>query len=232
MSLKTIYFSSALLLLGFLQIGCASKGFNRGSLQEMLRGDQPKYDDKEIKEAFNKKPNLKKPFRLGIYFKSSPKSTWRWTEQDKAIFDELTNELKNNGTLSTVFPIMDSLVNEDSLKGIRLVAAKHQADAVLIISGATEVDRYINSWGWTYILILPTLFVPGSEVDTLFMAQASLWDVRNEYLYLTAESEVTTKKTYVAAFGKSNKDLITQTKTGSLNKLKDELKKMIKGTKL
>jgi hypothetical protein len=56
--------------------------------------------------------------------------------------------------------------------------------------------------------------------------------VRNEYLYLTAEAEATTKDTYIAAFGKQDKDLLDQTKTESLTNLKGELKKMIKGTKL
>jgi hypothetical protein len=112
-----------------------------------------------------------------------------------------------------------------------LAAAKHHADALLVIGGAGQIDRYINGLGWTYALLLPTLFVPGSEADTLFITNASLWDVRNEYLYLSAETEATTKKTYIAAFGKQDKELLNDAKTKSLMNLKEELSKMIKGKK-
>lgn len=64
------------------------------------------------------------------------------------------------------------------------------------------------------------------------MSNAALWDVRNEYLYLTAEAEATTNKTYIAAFGLRDKDLIDDAKTLSLNQLKVELTKMIKGSNL
>lgn len=220
-----------------LQFGCASKGFNRGELKEQVGVIRPAFDDKEIKEAYNKKPNLPKPFKLGVYF-TTPKSAkgadkqWRWTEQDKALLEEIGKELKSEGLVSDVFPIVDTLVQSDELKSLRLVAAKHQADALLIVSGAGQIDRYINNWGWSYALLLPALFVPGSQADTLFVTSATMWDVRNEYLYLTAEAEATGKDTYIAAFGKQDKDLIDEAKTQSLGNLKQELKKMIKGTKL
>ncbi len=91
---------------------------------------------------------------------------------------------------SDVFFISNMIVdgNED-LKSLRMAAAKHQADALLVVTGAAQVDRYINGWGWSYALILPTFFVPGSQVDTLFLSSAALWDVKNEYLYLTNDAE-------------------------------------------
>lgn len=218
------------------QVGCASKGFNRGELKRQVGVIKPTFDEKEIKNAFNKKPNLPKPFKLGVYF-APPKSglgekQWRWSEQDKALLEEVGKELKAEGLVTDVFPILSSLVQDDDLKSLRLVAAKHQADALLIVTGAGQIDRYINGWGWSYILLLPTLFVRGSQADTLFMANATMWDVRNEYLYLTAEAEATAKETYVAAFGQQDKELIDQAKTQALGNLRQELKKMIKGTKL
>lgn len=224
-------------LLAVFQIGCSSKGFNRGDLKAQIGVIQPQYNDQEIKEAFQKKSNLPKPFKLGVYFKSPNRTKgmigdWRWTEQDKAIFEEVAKELKAEGIISDVFPIMGSLVSSEDMKSLRLVAAKHQADALLIIGGAGEIDRYINNWGWSYAFLLPTLFVPGSQADTLFMTHASLWDVRNEFLYLTAEAEATLKNTYVAAFGHQDKELINQAKLESLNNLKVEIKKMLQGKKL
>ncbi len=229
-----------LFLLQFIlfQLGCASsKGFNRGELKDQVGVIKPVFDDKEIKEAFNKKSNLPKPFKIGLYFTTpklakGAKQQWRWTEQDKALFADIGKELKSEGLVSDIFPIIDSLVQNDDLKSLRLIAAKHQADALVIVNGAGEIDRYINKWGWSYALLLPTLFVPGSQADTLFITNATMWDVKNEYLYLTAETEATAKNTYVAAFGKQDKELIDEAKTQALGNLKQELKKMLKGTKL
>lgn len=218
-------------------LGCASKGFNRGELREQVGVVKPEYNDKEIKDEFSKKSNLPRGFKLGVYFKSpssakNASNNWRWTEQDKSVLEDIAKDLKSEGIASDVFPILGSLVADEDIKSLRLAAAKHHADALLVIGGAGQIDRYINRWGWTYALILPTLFVPGSEADTLFITTASLWDVRNEYLYLSAEAESTVKNTYVAAFGKQDKELVNDAKTESLVHLKGELKKMLKGTKL
>jgi rhombotail lipoprotein len=233
--IKNLFRGTIVLIIGFLAFGCASKGFNRGALQEQVGVVKPAYDDKQIKDAYNKKPNLPKPFKVGVYF-MPPKENygqprWRWTEQDKAFFEDVGAELKTEGLVSEVFPIAGSLVTADDLKSLRLVAAKHQADALLIVGGAAQIDRYTNNWGWTYILLVPALFVPGSEADTLFLANASMWDVKNEFLYLTAEAEATTSETYVAAFGNKDKELVDEAKAQALAKLKIELKKMIKGNK-
>lgn len=225
-------------LFGFLVVtlGCASRGFNRGELKEQIGVINPQFDDKEIEAAFKKKPNLPKPFKLAVYFKSPKEGynipKWRWTNEDKAILEEVGKQLKSEGLISDVFPIVSSVVTNEDLKSLRLVAAKHQADALLIISGATQIDRYLNNWGFSYILLFPALFVPGSEADTLFIANATLWDVRNEYLYLTAETEATTSETYVAVWGGKEKDLVKEAKTKAMEQLKAEIKKMLKGTKI
>lgn len=225
-----------------LHTSCASRGFNRGDLKEQIAVTKPEFNNSEIKDAFNKKPNLPKAFKLAVYFKSpslSPNNShklssvdWRWTEQDKSILETIATDLKKDGVVSDVFPIVSSLLVDEDLRSLRLAAAKHQADALLVISGAGQTDRYINSLGWSYTLILPALFIPGSQAETLFVSNAALWDVRNEYLYLTAEAEATTNKTYIAAFGLRDKDLIDDAKTSSLNQLKVELSKMIRGSKL
>jgi hypothetical protein len=216
-------------------MGCASKGFNRGSLNEQLGVGVPNYDNKEIEESFAKKGNLPKKIKLGVYFKPPErdyKSDWRWTEQDKALLADIAADLIKRGIATDVFPIIDSLVPDRNLKSLRGVAAKHQADAVLVISGAAEVDRYNNSWALTYIAIAPMLFVPGNEVETLFVANAALWDVRNEFLYMTAESEATIKRSYTPPFGTTDKELVALTKTEAVSKLNGEIKKMFAGDKL
>ncbi len=220
------------LILCFLITGCAS-GFNRGQLKQQIGVIHARFDDGDIQAAYNKKAALPKPFKLGIFFKSPANEKWRWSEQDKAyVTEELVKELKADGLVADVFPISNTLVADEDLKSLRLAAAKHQADALLIVGGGAQVDRYMNNWGWTYALLLPAFFVPGSKADTLFVANASLWDVRNEFLYLTAEAEATRSKTYVAAFGTKDKDLIVEAKLEAMSGLQTELRKMIKGVKL
>lgn len=234
---KRSFLVVALLAAAMFQAGCASKGFNRGELKEQIGVINPKFDDKDIKEAYNKKPNLPKPFKLAVYFKT-PSNTgrtltdWRWTPEDKAILEEIGKSLKADKVVADVFPLVSSLVQDEELRSLRLVAAKHQADALLIVSGAGQIDRYINGWGWSYALLVPALFVKGSQADTLFMSSASLWDVKNEYLYLTAETEATTSDRYIAAFGKQDKQLVDEAKTKSLQNLSGEIQKMIRGAKL
>lgn len=239
MSLKNVFFLIPLILFSLLQFSCSlfRSGFNRGELSEQIGVVKPVYDDNKIKEAFAKKANLPKPFKLGIYFKepvNTKKSNdvWRWTEQDKTLFEEFAKELKSDGLVSDTIPIMSSIIGESDIKSLRYSAAKYHADALLVVSGAGQIDRYINKWGWTYTFLLPAFFVPGSEADTLFMTNAALWDVRNEYLYITAEAEANLNNTYIATFGKQDKELFNQAKTEALNSLKAELKKMIKGQKL
>lgn len=218
--------------------GCKSKGFNRGELNAQLGVATPQYDDNAIKAAFAKKANLPKPFKLAVYYKTpveinQTKAEWRWTDEDRALLEQALGDLtKDRQIVSEVFPLMNSLVANEDIKSIRLAASRYQADAVLIIGGVGQIDRYTNNWGWSYALLLPVFFVPGSESQTLFMTNASLWDVRNEFLYLTAESEATVPENYVAAFGKRDQELLGSAKSEALKKLATELQKMIKGSKI
>lgn len=235
MSRRMFWIGASLLVL--MQVGCMSRGFNRGELQQQIGVVKPAFDDKEIEKAYNKKPLLPKPFKLAVFFKS-PKSlnrqepAWRWSDEDKDLLGSAVAELKAKGIVSDVFPIVSSVVADEDLKSLRLAAAQHGADALLIIGGAGEIDRYINKWGWSYALLLPAFLVPGSEADTLFVANAAMFDVKNEYLYLTAEAEAITKETYVAAFDKSDKALLKDAKTQAIGRLKAEIEKMVAGKKL
>jgi hypothetical protein len=225
-----------LLPIAMVVTGCASKGFNRGALEEQIGVQKPVVNEKEIKDILSKKPNLPKPFKLAVYFKrpgqkGQSKPKWRWTDQDKDLILQISKELKLENTISEVFPILGNLVVDEDLKSIRIAAAKHNADAVIIVDGAGDMDKYINNWGWSYILLVTTAFVPGSESDTLFLTSASMWDVRNEYLYLSAEAEGKSSETHIALFGSKDEELIEKAKTASLQNLKNNIINMVKGLK-
>ena len=237
--LRTWIVLSLISIIGLIQVGCKSKGFNRGELSSQLGLQKPVYNDQQIQEAFNKKANLPKPFKLGIFYRSpvskqsSQEPEWRWTPEDTAVIDGFAEEMKSQGMVSQIVSISNSLVaNESDIKSIRMAAASYQVDALLIVGGTGQIDKYENAWAWSYILLAPAFFVPGSQTDTLFLTNASLWDVRNEFLYIVADAEGMIKKTHPGALRDHDKDLFAQAKTESLKNLKTESAKMIQGQKI
>lgn len=180
-----------LLLPLFLLAACAHKGFHQEQLRETLVGP-PEVDRTEIAEELKKRPQLPKPFRLAVYFQDPSfqgleGGLWsRWTEAQR---DEFLAGLAKvpAGEIRSVFVLPGG--GEPGIAGIRVEAARRHADAVLIISGAGEIVRRPNPLALGYILLAPMFFLHGTDYETLFLARATLLDVRNNYLYADAETE-------------------------------------------
>ena len=181
-------------------LACASpRGFDRGALARELRPVAPAVTDEDIGKALATRPQLRSPFKLAVYFKPGPPMRrwgdyarpYQWTGTDKEALLSRLSPLVGPGGLSEVIPVSGGVVVGDDLKSIRLGAARYGADAVLVVSGAGQVDRYNNGWAGLYVTIVGAFIVPGTEADGLFVASAVLWDVRNEYLYASAEAEGT-----------------------------------------
>ena len=103
-----------------------------------------------------------------------------------------------------------------------MAAARAGADAILIVNGVSDLDRYNNPLGFTYFLLITPFFVPGTEANGLFMVSASMWDVRNQYLYLSSEAEGSAKETRPAFFIEESR-VIKTAKTDALSALLKEL---------
>lgn len=231
------------LLVFILQSACTSGGFNRGELKTILGVDKPIYDDATIEKEFRKKANLPKPFKLAVYFKNPKENVsweyakekkqqpWRWEGNDKKILADIATDLKAEG-VADVFPLVSSVVDGDDIKSLRLAAAKHHADALMVISGAAQIERGFNDLGWTYLFILPMIMVPANQANSLFIANATIWDVRNEFIYLTAEAESTETFDSTVLDMKNDKEIYANAKTKALAELKTELVGMVKGKKL
>lgn len=212
-----------------LLAGCHSRGFNKGYLASQVDETRVAITDHDIEEAFSRKPQLSRPFRMGTYFKAPQGryfegALWRWDETDRAHFDALSREWVSSGLVSEVVDISPLTVarDKDSLKAIRLAAAQHGLDAILVVAGATDIDRYNNNWAATYIAIAPLFFAPGTVVDAVFLGRAALWDVRNEYLYLSAQSEEDAHQIRPAVFIDEHQ-LIASAKAAALEKLASEV---------
>jgi hypothetical protein len=206
---------------------CASRhGFDR----ETLRGkifDQKQVKEEDIRSGPELKAQLTSPFKLAIYFTSSSAnrrygSTWNWLDEDKNTFLAIGAELKSKGIISDAFVFSDHIAEEGEIKAIRIAAARAGADAVLIVNGVGDIDRFNNTLGYSYVLLLPSLFIPGTQADGLFLVNASLWDVRNQYLYLSVVGEGNAKEIKPALYI-DEKKILKSAKSAALAALRVEL---------
>jgi hypothetical protein len=218
------------LCLAFFLTACSySNGFHRDRAREEAAGP-PEITDASIQSALAKRPQLPKPFRLGIYFREpirglaggylAPEKT-RFSGEEKAAVLDWARHLPA-AEVRDVIAITEGAEQGADLRSIRLAAARHGADAVLVVGGASEESESANSLSLLNLLVAPAFFVHGSEVETLFVAHAALWDVRNEYLYLNGEAEAEAKRGRPLLF-KETEQQAAGTRREALEKLRGEL---------
>jgi len=194
--MKTIY-----PLLPIVIAGCAS-GFDRGVIAQRLEGQRVVVNDAEVLRALQVRPQLRFPIKVAVFLEAdscasgSPHRTsgpsipgWRWSVKDREQIASWAEPLKARGVIEDLYVVSDLVWTGGDLKSMRLAAAKHGADAVLVLKGVSQVDSYVNALSVLNLMILPGFFVPASHRDALLVLQGALWDVGNECLYLTAESE-------------------------------------------
>ena len=180
--------------------GCAT-GFNRQGIQQRL-DDQPiEVTDAAIKAALEKKSQIRFPIKLAVHMVSETylpdyqgpyryrPNDWRWSVAEKEVVDQWAETLRENGIISEMFVMSEMIATSEDLKSIRLAAAKHGADAVLLVKGVAQVDNYVNASAIFNLLILPGFVVPASHSDVLLMVRGAMWDVGNEFLYLSVDAE-------------------------------------------
>lgn len=175
-----------LLCLLALAPGCGgAMGMDRGPLEAMPAEQPAVIDDARIAEALARQPQLPDRVRVGVWFKSPPDGSWRWT------FEDRERVMRASETVDRVdlFPLSRGFVEGEDLVSLRLAAARHGAHALIVVEGRAEQEFADNGWVATYPLLLPILFAPGQELDSRFAIDAQMYDVRNGFLYLTAESE-------------------------------------------
>lgn len=224
--MKKILILSTILLIA----GCStSRGFNREALRNQLNG-KAEVSDNDIGSKSASKKQLPKPFKVGIYFQepaeNGEEKLWDWSESDKQKVLSSVDKFKKNGEISKIFLMSPSVTSGTDLRSLRASAAQQGADALIVVSAVNDVDQYTTPWALTYVALFPALFVPASVSDIIFISRAAMWDVRSEFLYLTAESEVLINRKYPAVFRQDKKQTL-DAKNDSLNGLKEELEKRL-----
>lgn len=182
-------------------LGACGGGFHQQVPRSADASEEPAVDDGEVQRALATRPQLPAPYRVGVFFRAPESDTgepeWRWRPEDRDRLLSIATQL--GADVSALFPISPVTVTGDDFRSIRIAAARHGADAVLIVTGRDSREQHLNGWAVTYAALLPLLFVPGSELSLRFETHAELWDVRNGYLYLAADAEAEETQTRAPA---------------------------------
>lgn len=189
----------ALILTMTLFACTGARGLNRHILQEFFHDRPDVVTERDIADTMALQAALPAPYRLAIYFKHEdfPRrpalQRVDWASADADHVRQALAPVTEEGILQQSFLLANSTVQGTTLRDIRLAAARYNADALLIIDGASAVERYNNGHAWWYATGIGTYFAHGTESHALFMMEGTLWDVRTGYLYgtQTAEGETT-----------------------------------------
>jgi len=190
-----------LVLIGLLSLSACSgsRGINRQLLQDSLHSRADVVTDRDIAATMALQASLPSSYRLALYFthEDFPNrpalQRVDWVSADANRVQQALKPMQEEGILQQTFLLANSTVQGRTLRDIRLAAARYNADAILIIDGASAVERYNNGHAVWYATGIGAYFAHGTESHALFMVKGTLWDVRTGALYgtQTADGETT-----------------------------------------
>lgn len=210
-----------------------SRGLNRQALQESFHENPEVVTAQDIATTMALQARLPTAYRLAIYFKHKDfpaRPALRkvdWVSADADRLQRALAPVQEEGILRQSFLLANSTVQGTTFRDIRLAAARYNADAILVIDGASAVDRYNNGHAWWYATGIGTYFAHGTESHALFMMEGTLWDVRTGYLYgtQTAEGETTLVG---PATSLEDRDAIAEAKDVALERFGKEVADMLR----
>ncbi len=148
----------------------------------------PVVDSAQIAEELARRPQLPSRPRVAVYFEppsAGEAIPWRWSFEER---QAIVRAGEDRHQLD-LFALPATAARSSDLATVRLTAARYGAEAVIVVHGAYEQRRRENLWAATYVLLLPIFFAPAQEQETVFVVEATMFDVRNGYTYLAAEGE-------------------------------------------
>jgi hypothetical protein len=216
--MRTSWLLPAVLLLA----GCHATGFDRGVLAARLQSEPMQVTEDEVRKALELRPQLALPCKVAVYLAPDSAGNYRWSGKDKEAFDAWGQALVEEGIASDVFLMSGLFVEGSSMKELRLAAARHGADALLVVKGAAQTTSSLNPAAVFNLTVVGGYLVPGSRRDALFLMQACLVDVGNGYLYASVDSEgegTVLRPTFII----EEKDAIDVAKKRAIDKFGPEL---------
>lgn len=209
-------------------LSCSS-GMSRALRHDMAPGETAVIDNEAIAKALAARPQLPKPFSVAVVFEEVgwPRN---WAASQKEAILSLETELQKTGEVAAFFALPQEFVRanysaeskEDHLLQTRLAAAKMGADALLLVSLDDNIDNSTNAWAFTYPFVVTMLFVPGNTVSGSVAARATLVDVRNGFVYMTAAVDKDVHKLRPALFSSSER-FATAARESAMVELRSEV---------
>ncbi|MBV8880061.1 MAG: hypothetical protein JO332_08865 [Planctomycetaceae bacterium] len=184
-------------LLGMAASGCQA-GFDRAGMIGQLQQDQPiVFDDADILRIEQARPQLQCPFRLAVVpptlFNHRVYGEPGETEGQRREIMAWGDRLRREGVVSDLIIIPDILTSQshsqNSIKDIRVAAARLQADAVLILRSTTDTDAYVNPLSVLDLTLVGMFLVPAHHRDALTIVEGMVLDNRNQYVYFAGSAE-------------------------------------------
>jgi hypothetical protein len=137
------------------------------------------------------------PIKLAVFmsFPRRPEPSWPnrirdWTPSDAQVLMSAEARLIEHGIVTEMVVINEAAIESDDLNGLRLAAARYDADAVLVIRGAADTRWYWRNWLAVFdFTIIGGFLVHASNRDALVMVTGAVWEVDNEYMYVTLAEE-------------------------------------------
>jgi rhombotail lipoprotein len=120
-----------------------------------------------------------------------------------------------------MFLMADMFVHGENLKAARLAAARHGADAVLVVEARTATQTYRNTASLLYWTVVGGYVVPGTHCDATCVVQGGLVDVNNGFLYASASCEAESKLVR-PSFVLDERDAITTAKSEAVTSFATE----------
>ncbi len=222
------------LLLSIAISACTSaRGLNRQLLQESFHDHPEVVTDRDIASTMNLQASLPAPYRLAVFFKqenfpSRPVlQRVDWVSADADRVQRALALVRDEGILQQSFLLADSTIQGNTFRDIRQAAARYNADALLVVNGASAVERYNNGHAAWYATGIGAYLAHGTESHALFIMQGTLWDVRTGYLYgtQTAEGETTL---IGPATSLDDKSAVAEAKDVALERFSKELADMLR----
>jgi hypothetical protein len=189
------------------------KDFTKGQLED------------QNSEIVINRTKLPDTYKMAVYFiePEDRNQNWRWGRNEK---NEILSTLEKKKKASQVFELINTTGKNNDLKALRYMAAQQGAEALLLIRGMAKVETDMNVKALSYIVLVPMLFVEGNTVNSTFVSQAVLWDVKSPFIHFGVETEGNWSMDRPLVFRQKDR-AIEKSKEEALDSLSQKLEKKL-----
>lgn len=121
-----------------------------------------------------------------------------WSEEERTEIESWEPELARLGLVSELVVMPTLSLELDGTQGtadaLRSAAARHRADAVLIVSEVEDASNWLNPWSILDLTIVGAWFAPGHDVEVVSILEGALIDTQTGYLYASGQAEGTARE--------------------------------------